>query len=60
MKSLAFESKVFQSWSKGKISGWARRKEQLRCSKLKQAFLIDLDTELFIYLIQCGDVIKNH
>ena len=37
---------------KGKIPGRARRKERLSCSKLKQAFLIDSDTELFMYLIQ--------
>ena len=30
-----------------------RRKEQLSRSKLKQAFLIDSDTKLFKYLIQC-------
>ena len=53
MKSLASESKPFQSCSKGKIPGWARRKEQLSHSKLKQAFLIDSDAELLMYLIQC-------
>ena len=39
--------------SKGKISGWARRKEQLSRSTLQQAFLTDSDAELFIYLIPC-------
>ena len=38
--------------SKGEISGWARRKGRLSRSILKQAFLIDSYTELFIYLIQ--------
>ena len=42
-----------QSRSKGEIPGWARRKERLSRSKLKQAFLIDSDAELFMYLIQC-------
>ena len=36
-----------------KFGVWARRKERLSRSKLKQAFLIDSDTELFMYLIQC-------
>ena len=53
MKSSASESKPFQSRSKGEIPGWARRKERLSRSKLKQAFLIDSDAELFMYLIQC-------
>ena len=53
MKSSASESQAFQSRSKGEISGRARRKERVSRSKLKQAFLIDLDAELFIYLIQC-------
>ena len=53
MKSSAFESKPFQSRSKGEIPGRARRKEWLSRSKLKQAFRIDLDAELFIHLIQC-------
>ena len=53
MKSLASESKPFQSRSKGEIPGRARRKERLSRSKLKQAFLIDSDAELFMYLIQC-------
>ena len=35
------------------IPGWAWRKEWLSHSKLKQAFLIDSDTELFMSLIQC-------
>ena len=50
MKSSASESKPFQSRSKGEIPGRARRKERLSRSKLKQAFLIDSDAELFIYL----------
>ena len=53
MKSSASESKLFQSRSKGEIPGRARRKERLSRSKLKQAFLIDSDAELFMYLIQC-------
>ena len=51
MKSSASESKAFQSRSKGEIPGRARRKERLSRSKLKQAFLIDSDAELF--MIQC-------
>ena len=53
MKSSGSESKPFQSRSKGEIPGRARRKERLSRSKLKQAFLIDSDAELFMYLIQC-------
>ena len=53
MKSSASESKRFQSRSKDEILGRARRKERLSRSKLKQAFLIDSDAELFMYLIQC-------
>ena len=52
MKSSASESKPFQSRSKGEIPGRARRKERLSRSKLKQAFLIDSDSELFMYLIR--------
>ena len=53
IKSLASESKPFQSRSTVEIPGPARREEQLSRSKLKQAFLIDSDAELFMYLIQC-------
>ena len=53
MKILASESKPFQSCSKGKIPSRVRWKEWLSCSKLKQAFLIDSDAKLFMYLIQC-------
>ena len=53
MKSSASESKPFQSRSKAEISGRARRVELLSRSKLKQAFLIDSDAELFMSLIQC-------
>ena len=53
MKSSASESKPVQSRSKDEIPGQARRKERLSRSKLKQAFLIDSDAELFMYLIQC-------
>ena len=53
MKSSASEAKAFQSRSKGDFPGRARRKERLSRSKLKQAFLIDSDAELSIYLIQC-------
>ena len=49
MKSSASESKPFQSRSKGEIPGRARRKERLSRSKLKQAFLIDSDAELFMF-----------
>ena len=52
MKSRASESKPFQSRSKGEIPGWARQKEWLSRSKLKWAFLIDLDAKLFMHLIQ--------
>ena len=51
MKSSASESKPFQSCSKGEIPGRARRKERLSRSKLKQAFVIDSNAELFMYLI---------
>ena len=54
MKSSASESKQFESQSlKGEILGQASRKERLSSSKLKQAFLTDLDVELFMYLIRC-------
>ena len=53
MKSSASESKPFQSRSKGEIPGWAGREERLSRFRLKQAFLIDSDAELFMYLIQC-------
>ena len=53
MKSPASESKAVQSRSKGEIPGQARWKERLSCSKLKHKFLINLDAELFMYLIQC-------
>ena len=52
MKSSTFESKLFQSRSKGEIPARARRKERLSHSKLKQACLIDSDAELFMNLIQ--------
>ena len=51
--SAASESKPFQSRSTAEMPGRARRKERLSLSKLKQAFLIDSDAELFLYLIQC-------
>ena len=53
MKSSASESKHYQSRTKDEIRGWARRKERLSRSKLKQLFLIDSDAELFMYLIRC-------
>ena len=53
MKSLASESKLFQSHSKGEIPGLARQKERLSHSTLKQVLLIDSDAKLFMYLIQC-------
>ena len=52
MKSSASESKLFQSRNKGEIPAWDGQEEQLSPSKLKQAFLINSDAELFIYLIQ--------
>ena len=54
MKSSASESKPFQSRSKGEILDRARRKERLSRSKLKKAFLIDSDAEIFMYLILCN------
>ena len=51
MKSSTSESKPFQSSSKGEIPGRAWRIERLSRSKLKQAFLIDSNAELFMYLI---------
>ena len=45
--------KAVPSRSKGEIPGRARRKERLSRSKLKQALQIDLDAEIFMYLIQC-------
>ena len=53
MKSSASESKPNPNRSKAEIPGRARRKELLSHSELKQAFLIDSDAELFMYLIQC-------
>ena len=47
MKSSAPESKLFQSRSQVAIPGRARLEEQFSHSKLKQAFLIDSDAELF-------------
>ena len=46
MKGWAFESKPFQSRSKGKIPGRARRKERLSLSKLKKVFHLH-DCHLF-------------
>ena len=53
MKSSASESKPLQSRYKGEIPGRARQEERLSRCKVKQAFLIDSDPELFMYLIQC-------
>ena len=50
MRSSAFESKPFQSRSKGEIPSRVKRKERLSRSKLKQACLIDSDAERFMYL----------
>ena len=41
MKISASELKLLQRRSKDEIPSLARQKEQLSCSKLKQAFLID-------------------
>ena len=53
IKSSPSESKPFQSRFTVEIPGPARHEEQLSRSKLKQAFLIDSDAALFMYLIQC-------
>ena len=53
LKSWTSESKLFQTHVKIKIPGRGRREEQLRSSKLKWAFLIYSDAELFMYL-QCS------
>ena len=53
MKSLASESKPLQGHSTVEIPAQARCEERLSHSKLKYAFLTDLDAELFMYLIQC-------
>ena len=53
VESSASESKPFQSRSKGEIPVRARRKERLSRSKLKEAFLINSDIELSMYVIQC-------
>ena len=45
-----------QSRSKDEIPGRARREERLSRSKLKQAFLIDSDAELFMYLHLCSSL----
>ena len=54
IKRSASESKPFQSRSKGEIPGRARRKERLGRSKLKQAFLVDSDAELFMHFNVLG------
>ena len=51
MKSTASESKPFKSRSTVEIPDRAKREERLSRSKLKQAFLTDSDTKLFMYLI---------
>ena len=62
MKSSASESKPFQRRSIGEIPGRAGRKERLSRFEFKgkQAFLIDSDTELFMYLIQCSVLGSAH
>ena len=52
-ESLASKVKPFQSRFKVETLGWDRREERLSRSILKQAFLIDSDAELFMYLFQC-------
>ena len=42
------------------ILGWARWEEWLSHSKLKQAFLIDSDTVLFLHLIPCTSLGLAH
>ena len=59
MKSSASESKPFHSRSKVEMSGRARRKERLSCSRLKQAFLIDSDVELFMVLTRPNFSMRN-
>ena len=54
MKGSASEFKAFQGRSKVEFPaalGEKIRKERL--SRSKQAFLIDSDTELFMYFFQC-------
>ena len=53
IKCLATESKAFQGRSNSKVPARLGEKNRLSRSKLKQAFLIDSDAELFMYLIQC-------
>ena len=52
MKSSASELKPLQSRPRFEIPGQARWEEQLGPSKFKEPFLIDSDSELFMYLIQ--------
>ena len=56
MKSSTSESKPVQSRCIVEIPGWARQEERLSGSKLKQAFLIDSDAELFMYLHLCSSM----
>ena len=51
MKKTASKSKPFQNRSKVEIRGRARREKRLSRSKLNEAFLIDSDIELFMYLV---------
>ena len=53
MKRSVSESKPFQSSSNVEIPVRARREGRLSRSKLNQAFLIDSDAELFVYLFLC-------
>lgn len=43
-----------QCRSKVEIPHRARREERVTRSKLKQAFIIDSDANLFMYLMQCS------
>ena len=53
MKTLASQSKLFQSCSKAEIPSQARQEEHLSHHKLKQTFLIvNSDAELFVYFIK--------
>ena len=52
MKSSVSESKPLQSRSIVDIPVQARREERLGRSKFKEPFLIDSDTELFMYFIR--------
>ena len=56
MRTLASQSKLFQSCSKAEIPSQIRQEEPRSHHKLKQAFLIiNSDAELFMYFIKVLD-----